>query len=179
MLVKYSYAFVVMPGGFGTLDEVFETVTLIQTGKIKDFPVILMGKEYWAPLLVFARESLLREGAIDEKDLALLPVTDSPDEAVEWIADAVQHKFGFAWQKKPPLVAGREQRRNTAFEEIAACALIGRSGLSALQFAAVNPAIGARNDLARPIEIIFVFCLVYWRRSRPAASRAAGREARS
>ena len=103
MLVKYSYAFVVMPGGFGTLDEVFETVTLIQTGKIKDFPVILMGREYWAPLLAFVRESLLREGAIDEKDIALLPVTDSPDEAVEWIADAVQHKFGFAWQKKPTL----------------------------------------------------------------------------
>ena len=58
MLVKYSYAFVALPGGFGTLDEVFETATLIQTGKIQQFPLVLMGRDYWAPLLAFLRDRL-------------------------------------------------------------------------------------------------------------------------
>lgn len=101
MLVKYSYAFVICPGGFGTLDELFETLTLIQTGKIKDFPVILMGKAYWQPMLDFVRESLLSEKCINPKDLEMLIVTDSPDEAVDRIADAVQRKFNFAWKKRP------------------------------------------------------------------------------
>src|SRR5579862_7555232 len=61
MLVKYSYAFVAMPGGFGTLDEIFETAVLIQTGKIKDFPLVLVGKAYWQPLLEFLRGRLLAE----------------------------------------------------------------------------------------------------------------------
>lgn len=100
MLVKYSYAFVVCPGGFGTLDEVFETLTLIQTGKIKDFPVILVGKDYWNPLLTFANASMLAEKCIEPKDLDLLLITDSPEEVVERIADAAQRKFGFAWQSR-------------------------------------------------------------------------------
>ncbi len=81
MLVKYSYAFVVLPGGFGTLDELFESLTLVQTGKISQFPVILMGTEYWKPLLDFVRGTLAAQGTIDAKDLNLLTVTDSPDEA--------------------------------------------------------------------------------------------------
>jgi uncharacterized protein (TIGR00730 family) len=80
MLVKYSYAFVVMPGGFGTLDELFEAVTLVQTRKIDSFPVILMGVDYWAPLLAFLRHTLVGAGTISESDLDLLTPTDSPDE---------------------------------------------------------------------------------------------------
>lgn len=101
MLVKYSYAFVVMPGGFGTLDEVFETLTLVQTGKIRDFPIILMGKDYWEPLIAFFRERLITERTIDPRDLDLLVLTDSPEEAVDRIADVVQRSFGFSWAKRP------------------------------------------------------------------------------
>jgi len=101
MLVKYSYAFVVMPGGFGTLDEVFETLTLVQTGKISDFPIILMGKDYWEPLMTFFREKLITERTIDPRDLDLLTLTDSPEEAVDRIVDVAQRHFGFSW-KHPP-----------------------------------------------------------------------------
>ena len=69
MLVKYSCAFVVMPGGFGTLDEVFETITLMQTDKIQDFPVILMGVEYWGPLIDFLQKTLITHATIGEADL--------------------------------------------------------------------------------------------------------------
>ena len=65
MLVKYSYAFIALPGGFGTLDEIFETATLIQTDKIKDFPLVLVGKEYWRPLLDFLRDRLVEAKTID------------------------------------------------------------------------------------------------------------------
>ena len=99
MLVKYSYAFIVMPGGFGTLDEVFETITLIQTGKIKDFPIILMGVDYWSPMLAFIRDRMLSEKTISPEDLNLLVLTDSPEEAVDRIADAMQRQFGFSWSK--------------------------------------------------------------------------------
>jgi uncharacterized protein (TIGR00730 family) len=101
MLVKYSYAFVVMPGGFGTLDEVFETITLIQTGKIKDFPVILMGVDYWQPLMEFIRSRMIAERTISPTDLDLVFLTDSPAEAAERIADVTQRKFGFSWSKSP------------------------------------------------------------------------------
>src|SRR5215467_7977504 len=68
MLVKYSYAFVALPGGFGTLDELFETATLIQTGKIREFPLVLVGKAFWAPLLDFFTERLIAEKTISEAD---------------------------------------------------------------------------------------------------------------
>ncbi len=68
MLVKYSYAFIALPGGFGTLDEIFETATLIQTGKIQDFPLVLMGREYWQPLIDFFRDRLVAEGTIAHED---------------------------------------------------------------------------------------------------------------
>jgi uncharacterized protein (TIGR00730 family) len=93
MLVKYSYAFVVLPGGYGTLDEVFETATLIQTDKIEDFPIVLMGSDFWSPLLVHLRERLLTEGTIDAADLDLLYVTDSPEDAVAYIRAVALERF--------------------------------------------------------------------------------------
>lgn len=102
MLVKYSYAFVVLPGGFGTLDEVFETLTLIQTEKIEDFPIILMGTAYWRPMLDFVEGTLVREGTISPEDIRLLTVTDSVDEAmaaIERMASARAEEIGRA--RKP------------------------------------------------------------------------------
>jgi hypothetical protein len=83
MLVKYSYGFVVFPGGFGTLDEIFETATLIQTGKIPDFPLIIMGKSYWQPLFDMLEHTMIAEGTIDRADLERIVFTDSPDEAMQ------------------------------------------------------------------------------------------------
>ncbi|MBL8760110.1 MAG: TIGR00730 family Rossman fold protein, partial [Phycisphaerae bacterium] len=93
MLVKYSYAFVVLPGGFGTLDEVFETVTLIQTQKIRNFPIILMGVSFWTPMLDFLRRTMLAQGTIGHGDLDLLILTDSPDEAMEHIKRGVEANY--------------------------------------------------------------------------------------
>ncbi len=86
MLVKYSYAFVVMPGGFGTLDELFEALTLIQTAKISRFPIILMGRDFWQPMLDFMRDRLLAGGTISASDVDLLLITDSAEEAAAAIA---------------------------------------------------------------------------------------------
>ena len=82
MFVKYADAFVILPGGFGTLDELFEALTLIQTRKVRNFPVVLVGSEYWSGLRDWIRGTLLSAGAIDEADLGLLQVTDDPDEVV-------------------------------------------------------------------------------------------------
>jgi len=97
MLVKYSYAFVGMPGGFGTLDELFETATLVQTGKIEHFPIVLIGRDYWEPLLSFWRDTMLRAGTIDEDDIAMFQVTDSVEEAVERIRDTAMKRFGLTY----------------------------------------------------------------------------------
>lgn len=86
MFVKYSQAFVVMPGGFGTLDEVFETITLMQTEKVESFPIVAMGGEFWKSLREFIRGTLIREGTISASDLDLVHLTDSLDEAMEIIA---------------------------------------------------------------------------------------------
>ena len=86
MFVKYSDAFVIMPGGFGTLDELFEAITLIQTGKIRDFPVVLMGHAYWDGLISWVRDVQVPAGAIDPDDLELLRVTDDVDEVVAIIS---------------------------------------------------------------------------------------------
>jgi uncharacterized protein (TIGR00730 family) len=85
MMVKYSCAFVVCPGGFGTMDEIFETLTLIQTEKIEDFPVVTLGTEYWQPLLDFFQATMLEQGMIAAKDIDLLYVTDSIEKAVSHI----------------------------------------------------------------------------------------------
>ncbi len=98
MLVKYSYAFVALPGGFGTLDEIFETAVLIQTGKIKEFPLVLMGREYWRPLLEFMRDRLIKEGTIDRDDTERIIVTDSAEDAVKSITDIALGRFGLSYQ---------------------------------------------------------------------------------
>ncbi|HYY57462.1 MAG TPA: TIGR00730 family Rossman fold protein, partial [Pyrinomonadaceae bacterium] len=86
MFVKYSTAFIIFPGGFGTLDELFESLTLIQTRKIKNFPVVLFGSEYWGGMMKWIEDVMLKEGKISEADLALLHRTDSPSEVVEIIS---------------------------------------------------------------------------------------------
>jgi len=88
MFIKYSVAFIIFPGGFGTLDELFEALTLIQTGKIYRFPVILFGRYYWAGLLRWLQARVLSEGKISEGDLDLMLVTDDPAEAVQAILSA-------------------------------------------------------------------------------------------
>jgi uncharacterized protein (TIGR00730 family) len=110
MLVKYSYAFVALPGGFGTFDEIFEAATLIQTGKIRDFPIILVGRDYWAPLLEVLRDRLLAERTIDAEDMRILDVTDSPDEVATLIQDTVIRKYGLRYAE------ARHRRRRWLFE---------------------------------------------------------------
>src|SRR6266404_2204526 len=85
MFVKYSLGFIIFPGGFGTLDELFEALTLIQTQKISNFPVVLFGTAYWQGLLDWIRDYAMKQGKVSEKDLQLLHVTDSPAEVVEII----------------------------------------------------------------------------------------------
>jgi len=92
MFVKYSQAFVVLPGGFGTLDELFEAVTLVQTGKITKFPIVLVGRSYWSGLLGWLREVAAGEGKVSPADLDLLSVADDPDEVVRIIVSA--HRTG-------------------------------------------------------------------------------------
>ena len=83
MFVKYSLGFIIFPGGFGTLDELFEALTLIQTRKIRDFPVILFGSDYWKGLMDWIGNTALREGKVSDPDLKLLHLTDSPQEGVD------------------------------------------------------------------------------------------------
>jgi hypothetical protein len=99
MLVKYSYAFVAPPGGFGTMDEVFECATLIQTQKIATFPLVLMGVAYWTPLLDFLRDTMVRAGTIEEADIHRLLLTDSVEEAVNFIDTTARHQFGLRRRK--------------------------------------------------------------------------------
>jgi uncharacterized protein (TIGR00730 family) len=100
MLVKYSYAFIALPGGFGTLDEIFEIATLIQTQKIRDFPLVLMGRDCWRPLLDFFRERLLRERTIDTIDADRILVTDSAEEAVSSVTETAMRRFGLIYGPK-------------------------------------------------------------------------------
>lgn len=93
MLVKYSYAFIVMPGGAGTLDEMFETMTLIQTGKLRNFPIILMGKDFWQPLMDFVYK-MAEEGTISPSDPELIFFTDSVEEAKAHLQRHAVRQFG-------------------------------------------------------------------------------------
>ncbi|WP_030484712.1 TIGR00730 family Rossman fold protein [Nocardioides aequoreus] len=90
MFVKYSRGYVVLPGGMGTLDELFEAVTLVQTRKVTTFPIVLLGSDYWGGLLDWLRATVLADGKISDSDLDLLQVTDDVDEAVELMVAGVQ-----------------------------------------------------------------------------------------
>ncbi len=92
MFVKYSTAFVVFPGGYGTMDELFEALTLVQTGKVKQFPVVLFGQAYWSGMVEWLKDRVVGEGKIDTKDLDLFHVTDVPEETVRWIVKARQRR---------------------------------------------------------------------------------------
>jgi uncharacterized protein (TIGR00730 family) len=111
LLIKYSYAFVVMPGGAGTLDELFEALTLIQTGKIKNFPIVIIGTEYWRELLALI-EKMARLGMINAEDVRLVYATDSVESAIEHIRSRTIVPFGLRraqrrhlpWLGEHPLV---------------------------------------------------------------------------
>jgi uncharacterized protein (TIGR00730 family) len=105
MLVKYAYAFVVLPGGFGTLDELFEIATLVQTGKVKDFPILLMGSEYWAPLVEQLR-SMLGAGALTGEELSRVTLVDSPEQAAGLAREAGLRRFGLRYAPKPRRILG-------------------------------------------------------------------------
>lgn len=94
MLVKYSYGFVALPGGFGTFDEVFEAATLVQTGKIADFPIVLVDRAFWMPLLDVMRDQFVGDGTVEPADLDRFTLTDSPAEAVAHVQHVVAERFG-------------------------------------------------------------------------------------
>lgn len=89
MFLKYSQGFVVAPGGLGTLDELFEALTLVQTGKVTAFPVVLLGRDFWSPLVDWIRDTLVTRGMINAVDIHLLQVADTPEEAVALVANTV------------------------------------------------------------------------------------------
>ncbi len=97
MLVKYSFAFIALPGGFGTLDELFETATLIQTGKIRDFPLVLMGRDYWSPIVEFLRDTMVAQGTINPEDVDRIVLTDSVEEAVGCVRECGMRRFGLTY----------------------------------------------------------------------------------
>jgi len=108
MLLKYSYAFVVLPGGFGTMDELFEALTLIQTGKVQNFPVVLMGRDYWSGLIGFL-DTMVAAGTINRRDLDLLCCTDSVEEAVKHLREKAIKPFGLKRvMRKPWRVLGEK-----------------------------------------------------------------------
>jgi uncharacterized protein (TIGR00730 family) len=102
MFVKYAEAFVIFPGGFGTLDELFEALTLIQTRKISHFPVVLFGCDYWSGLVDWIKQRLLREGKISPADLDLLECTDDPAEVQKIVVDCYNHTCYEATKKRSP-----------------------------------------------------------------------------
>lgn len=112
MLVKYSYAFVALPGGFGTMDEIFECATLIQTGKIRSFPIVLVGTAFWQPIIDEIRDQFLAEGTVAPQDMDLFTITDSPEEVVEVISNAVIERYGLSYGPR-----GRRLRRRRVLLE--------------------------------------------------------------
>lgn len=109
ILAKYSYAFIAMPGGAGTLDELFEVMTLVQTGKLKGFPIILMGKDFWQPLMDFIYK-MADEGMISPQDPELLFFTDDVEDAVAHIQRHAVRQFGLRRKKLPKPIAALGER---------------------------------------------------------------------
>jgi uncharacterized protein (TIGR00730 family) len=107
MFVKYSIGFVVFPGGFGTMDEMFEALTLIQTGKIKHFPVVLVGVAYWKGLVDWLRDTMARERKIEPADLELFTVTDDPGDVVQALVAARTRLLQLAEQARGAPHGGR------------------------------------------------------------------------
>src|SRR5207248_334814 len=101
MFVKYSQAFVVLPGGYGTLDELFEALTLVQTGKITKFPIVLVDSAYWSGLLGWMRDMVIEQDKISATDIDLLKMADSPDEVVKIIKEA--HSNGLVSEPSVPV----------------------------------------------------------------------------
>jgi predicted Rossmann-fold nucleotide-binding protein len=101
------------------MDEIFETATLIQTGKIEGFPLILMGTDYWQPVLDFAEDKMLSEGTIDRSDLGRLVLTDSVEEAVHRILEVSKGRFGLVWERvpRPKRILGERSRRGRGGEK--------------------------------------------------------------
>ncbi len=95
MLIKYSLAYVIFPGGFGTFDELFEALTLIQTGKSYRFPIILFGSEYWKPLMDYMREVMIPFGTIDPEDVELMSLVDQPQEVIEIVYKRSREKYRY------------------------------------------------------------------------------------
>jgi uncharacterized protein (TIGR00730 family) len=124
MLAKYSYAFVALPGGFGTLDELFEIATLVQTGKVEQFPIVLAGVDYWSPMLDYFRKTMLAQGTIHADDIDRFIVSDSPTEIARRVREVGMAQFGLrhvTWKPRWWLLegwrnqtAGRKQTAESA-----------------------------------------------------------------
>ncbi len=108
MFLKYAQAFVIFPGGFGTLDEMFEALTLVQTGKVSNFPIILFGSTYWSGLLTWLKETMLAEGKISPADLDLLVIADTPESARDAVTQAM---VAGGWLESREQAARAETRR--------------------------------------------------------------------
>ena len=105
MFVKYSVGYVITPGGFGTLDEFFEALTLMQTGKIRLFPIVMFGKDYWEGLIKWMKDTLVEEGSIGKKDMSFFHITDDPEEVVKIIEE--HHK-----RSQTPINGNRRKRNH-------------------------------------------------------------------
>ena len=102
MFVKYAQGFIVLPGGFGTFDELFEALTLVQTRKVTSFPIVLVGSDYWCGLVDWVRDTVLADGKVSPPDLDMLQVTDDVDEAVRIVLEAQRHRAAVAAESAGP-----------------------------------------------------------------------------
>jgi uncharacterized protein (TIGR00730 family) len=114
MFVKYAEGFIIFPGGFGTLDELFEALTLIQTGKVGTFPVVLMGRAYWQGLLDWLSRVVVAEGKADPSDLGLMTMTDEPDEAVACMVECYRSERAGGGEGAGGTAGGQAPRRPDA-----------------------------------------------------------------
>ncbi|MDQ3016764.1 MAG: TIGR00730 family Rossman fold protein, partial [Bacteroidota bacterium] len=109
LLLKYSYAFVVLPGGWGTMDELFETLTLVQTGIIHHFPVVLMGKDYYQPVVDYL-DFMLAQGTISPEDLKLVRLTDDPDEAMDHLSQYIDDFYTIKKRQRRYWMLGEKKK---------------------------------------------------------------------